>query len=92
VLVDWPGVEDAAVFGYENKAGIQEVGAALVVADDFDIAVLREGLLKKLGPSRCPSRFFRVNKILRNRAGKPMRGQLSRQITEWVAKQETDAG
>lgn len=92
VLVDWPGIEDAAVFGYENTAGVQEVGAALVVADDFDIAALREGLLKKLGPSRCPSRFFRVDKILRNRAGKPMRAQLSKQITQWAATRTPDAG
>jgi acyl-coenzyme A synthetase/AMP-(fatty) acid ligase len=83
-LVDYPGVEDAAAFGFINKIGVQDVAVAIVIADNFDIDTLKIKLHEKLGGARYPSYFIKVNKIPRNQMGKVMRGQLSKQFDQLV--------
>lgn len=79
-LVDQPGVADAAVFGLENKMGLQDIAAAIVVAEDFDIKALQQRVLERFGATRSPSVFFKVRQISRNHMGKIMRAHMSKQF------------
>jgi len=81
-LLDHEGVIDAAAFGIEGKTGIQEVAAALVVADGFDFEALHAALLAKLGKVGAPQQFFRVKEIPRNEMGKVMRTQLASHVAK----------
>ena len=75
-LQEYEGVRDAAAFGYEDKSGIEAVGAAIVVDDHFDIPALRRFLLWQLGQDACPQRVIAVSGIPRNEMGKPLRVRL----------------
>lgn len=88
-LVDYPGVEDAAAFGYCSTMGVQDFAIALVIADDFDLEALKRGLEQQFGRSRSPSYYIRVDKVPRNQTGKVLRGQLSTQFRTVLERQET---
>ena len=70
--------------------GRQQVAAAIVVSDNFDLESLRKELLNKLGQKRIPAIFFRLDKIPRNQMGKAMRVQMSRHFEELMAKQKVE--
>lgn len=76
-IVDFEGIQDAAVFGLENTLGVQEIAVALVIPDEFNLKELQLALMEKFGRSRLPSQFFRLKKIPRNQMGKVRRVLLS---------------
>ena len=75
-LLDHEGVIDAAAFGIKGKAGMEEVGAALVIPEGFDLEALHAALLTRLGKAKAPKQYFRVAEIPRNEMGKVVRAQL----------------
>jgi len=81
-LQSYPGIEDAAVFGVENKLGVAEVAAALVIADDFDISALQAALKAEFKPVSLPQHLFRVTAVPRNQMGKPLRLQMAESFRE----------
>jgi long-chain acyl-CoA synthetase len=87
-VLAYPGIEDAAAFGFSRKVGIEEIGIALLVKEDFDIAALQSVLVKKFGN---PIRFFRVKQIPRNPMGKVLRGQLREDFSAILAEHERRA-
>ena len=81
-LQSYPGIEDAAVFGVENKLGVAEVAAALVIPEDFDIPALQAALRAEFNPVAVPQHLFRVNSVPRNQMGKPLRVQMAASFRE----------
>ncbi len=76
------GVIDAAAFGFENQRGIEDICAAIVASENFDMGELQKFLIGVLGKIRAPSVMLRVNEIPRNAMGKAMRGQLREKFGE----------
>ena len=89
-LLDYEGIKDAAVFGLENKMGIEDIAAAIVAVENFDTKALKLDLMKKYGADRTPSLFFFVAQIPRNHMGKVMRGHMSNFFAEFMAKREEE--
>jgi acyl-coenzyme A synthetase/AMP-(fatty) acid ligase len=85
-LLDYAGIQDAAVVGLENATGIQEIAAAVVASGDFDMRALRTELQKTFGAQRAPTLYFKVEKIPRNQAGKVMRAVMKQQLASIMAK------
>lgn len=81
LLSDCHGIEDAAVFGLERERGVQQIAAAIVVADDFDMDSLKKLFAEKLPPLKRPACILRVKHIPRNQTGKVMRDRLSREFS-----------
>ena len=54
-LLEYPGIIDAAAFGFENHLGAEDVCAALVVAEGFDMNALQVYLGKALASHLQPS-------------------------------------
>ena len=75
-----PGVEDAAVFGYQNAYGIQAVAAALIVPADFAFAALQKSIATRFGRHAVPERFIVMKQIPRNEMGKIQRVLLARML------------
>jgi len=67
-----PLVIDAASFEYETKAGVKQIGIALVTEDGLDVQSLIRDFDAKFGPA-APKLVARSEKIPRNAMGKPMR-------------------
>ena len=88
-MLAYPGIEDAAAFGFMGKLGFEQVAIALVAKEDFDIPALHSGLVKKFGAPVC---FVRVKQILRNQMGKVVRGQLRGEFLATLAEHERRAG
>lgn len=80
-------VADGAVFGMENRAGIQDLAAVVVAPDHFDFGSLREGFIAKFGRAYTPSFFIRIDRVPRNAMGKVMRAQLTQQLGPHLLKQ-----
>jgi acyl-CoA synthetase (AMP-forming)/AMP-acid ligase II len=79
-LGDYQGISDAAVFGLENRMGIEDIGAAIVAAENFDMRALQQALLETFGKARSPSVYFKVQHIPRNEMGKVMRAHMSKRF------------
>ena len=88
-LLAYPGIEDAAAFGFMGKSGFEQVATALVAKEDFDIPALHSGLVKKFGAPVC---FVRVKQIPRNQMGKVVRGQLRGRLSAILAEHERRTG
>lgn len=80
------GVADGAVFGVENRLGIQDLAAVMVVPEQFDFNALRQGFSTKFGTAYTPSFFIRVDQVPRNAMGKVMRAHLTRQLGPQLLK------
>ena len=85
-LAGYKGVADAAVFGFEDNAGVSSIAAAIKAPEGFDLEELKEESLRKLGSVRCPSVFFKVKQIPRNQMGKVVRGDLKRILATRMAR------
>ncbi|MEK6789347.1 MAG: class I adenylate-forming enzyme family protein [Pseudomonadota bacterium] len=77
-----PGIEDAAVFGYQNANGIQAVAAALIVPAGFVFAELQKSIAARFGRYAVPERFIVMKRIPRNEMGKIQRAQLARMLEQ----------
>ncbi len=73
---DFPGVRDAAAFGFEPPNGLIQLGLAVVGDPDCDLRALDRELRAQL-PGAHPTAFWRVAEIPRNRMGKVERGMLA---------------
>ena len=76
LAAEHPGVKDAAAFGLERRAGIQEVAIAVVTEEGCDLRAL-DAMFRATMPSGHPSVFWRIDAIPRSRLGKPLRAQLT---------------
>lgn len=74
-------VTDAASFEYETRAGVKQIGMALVTEDALDVQALIRDLDAKFG-SAAPKLMARVPEIPRNGMGKPMRRTLAEKYKE----------
>ena len=73
---EFPGIQDAAAFGIERRAGIQEVAIALVTDDGCDLRALDAALRARV-PVGHPTIYWRIDAIPRGRMGKIQRGKLA---------------
>jgi long-chain acyl-CoA synthetase len=71
-----PHIIDAASFTYVASSGIDQVGIALVSADDVDVAALIQDFKREFGEA-SPQLVARVSEIPRNATGKPLRLELA---------------
>lgn len=76
LAAQFPGVRDAAAFGFERSTGLAELGLAVVADADCDLRALDRDLRARL-PGGYPTTFWRVSEIPRNRMGKAERGVLA---------------
>ena len=70
------GVRDAAAFAVERRAGIIEVGLAVVTDESCDLRQL-DLALRAAMPLGHPTAYWRINAIARGRLGKAQRAQLT---------------
>ena len=70
------GVRDAAAFPLERRAGIPEVGLAVVCGPECELRELDRELRARL-PLGHPTAFWRIDEIPRTRLGKAQRGRLA---------------
>lgn len=75
-VIGHPGVGDACSFSYTAESGIEQIGLALVVSDNFDVQALVRELSAQFDVS-APTLVARVDSIPRNEMGKPLRRELS---------------
>lgn len=80
-ILNFPGIQDAACFGIENKNGITQVACALVCPEDFNLKKLKQHLLNIHGIAKAPSIFLKIKKIPRNTMGKVQRIYMSQKFT-----------
>ena len=85
-FIDYPEIEDAAAFEIKNAMGIPDIGAALVVPENFDLKKLKQDLLGKFGKGGSPNKFYKLEKIPRNQMGKVMRFELTQKLSEKPVK------
>lgn len=76
----YPGIVDGAVFGYTNAHGVQQIAAAVVVADGFDFKAFQGNLTKHFGQQTAPVKLMSMKKVPRNDMGKIQRQQLTQQL------------
>ena len=72
----FPGVRDAAAFGFERHAGIPAVGLAVVTEADCDLRALDRSLRDRM-PTGHPTAYWRLDGIPRSRLGKALRAKLA---------------
>lgn len=77
VMLEQPGVRDAAAFAAPGPGGLPEVAAALVVDAGFDAVAFRAALRQRLGQTREPKAILRLLSIPRTAVGKVRREALS---------------
>jgi acyl-coenzyme A synthetase/AMP-(fatty) acid ligase len=83
LLLDHPGVRDAAVFGVERPDHEQEMHAALVLGAGTDVdAVLAYCRSRSLRPYEVPHRVHVLDRLPRNGMGKVDRHRL-REAVRW---------
>ena len=76
LALEFPGVRDAASFGFERASGIAELALAVVAAPGCDLRAL-DRLLRQQLPVGHPTIFWQVAEIPRNRMGKVERAVLT---------------
>lgn len=91
-IQDFPGVQDAAAFSFENHLGLVDICVAMVVQNEFDLKALQKHIIAALGIDRDPSVFMRIKEIPRNQMGKPLRKQLQDSFGEGLRQQSRPKG
>lgn len=72
----FPGIRDAAAFGFEHPGGRPELGIAVVANPGCDLPAL-DRLLRQQLPGAHPTTYWNVAEIPRNRMGKAERATLA---------------
>lgn len=85
-LLAYPGVRDAAVFGVENALGFMEMAAVMVVDEAFDFEALQRAIAGKVNPYAVPAHYFRVDEVMRNHMGKPLRLKMGEIFRDQLVK------
>jgi long-chain acyl-CoA synthetase len=80
-----PGLLDAAAFGLERRAGIPEVGLAVVSEADCDLRALDQHM-RSVMPAVHPTAYWRIDAIPRSRLGKVLRAQLAEDYDRVVVR------
>lgn len=73
------GIKDALTFEYEDQNGVNRIGSAITIEDDFNAGELPSLIAANLLLTHQPTQVVVVNEIARNQAGKPLREKM-RQI------------
>lgn len=82
VLYRYPGVREAAVVGVAHPVMGQMVAAVLVADDGVDLSALRAHVAERLPRHEVPTRYLFVERMPRNPAGKPVKDELRRMLTD----------
>lgn len=80
-LYEHPAVEEAAVFGVPDAAGVQRLVAAVVLSDPMAAAELPSFMTARVGAARCPSEFFVVKSMPRSSNGKVLKHRMAEIVT-----------
>lgn len=92
VLLEQPGVQDVAAFGYEDHRGLETLAAAIVADEERDVEGLRATLARVVPRELCPSVFVRCEAIPRNVMGKPERRHLRDLYGEAARRAQRESG
>jgi long-chain acyl-CoA synthetase len=83
VAFGFPGITDAAAFGYTDPSGLSTVALVFVSAQPLDFDQLTVSMRSQLGES-APSRIARVDHIPRTESGKVLRDDVARLFTQRI--------
>jgi acyl-coenzyme A synthetase/AMP-(fatty) acid ligase len=78
VLLNYPGVREAAVFAYPHEIAGQLAAAVVVADDDVDLADLRAHAVQHLAAHKIPWLMSKANSLPRNKMGKILKRRLAR--------------
>jgi acyl-coenzyme A synthetase/AMP-(fatty) acid ligase len=81
IALEFPGVTDAAVFGYVDTRGLTTVALVFTADETIDVTAFSAFLASRLGDS-SPRRMARVAAIPRTRTGKVNRENVAQLFTE----------
>lgn len=90
LIGSYHGLLDAATFGFENHLGLEDICAAVVVVNDFDMEAFRRHLAQILDKNQNPSLIITLKEIPRNQIGKVMRQQLREQYGDALRQRLKD--
>jgi long-chain acyl-CoA synthetase len=90
LIGSYHGLLDAATFGFENHFGLEDICAAVVVVNDFDMEAFRRHLAQILNKNQNPSLIITLKEIPRNQFGKVMRQQLREQYGDALRQRLKD--
>lgn len=88
----YAGILDVATFGFENQLGYEDICAAVVVADGFDMETFRQYLTRTMPKHKKPAWIIRLHEIPRNQIGKPLRTQMREQFGDFLRQQQRTMG
>ena len=88
-IQSYGGILDVATFGFENQQGIEDICAAIVVANDFNMEAFQLHLTQTFPKHKKPSLIIRLEEIPRNQMGKPLRSQMREQFGDVLRQQRT---
>lgn len=80
VLLEHPGVVDAAVIGMPDARWGESGVAVVVPSGELDVDVLRAHCLERLARYKCPAQFVAVDAIPRSAAGKILKPALRQRL------------
>jgi acyl-coenzyme A synthetase/AMP-(fatty) acid ligase len=83
VAFGFPGVTDAAAFGFTDQSGLSTVALAFVSEQPVDFDQLTETMRSHLGES-APRRIARLDHIPRTESGKVLRDEVARLFTQRI--------
>jgi len=77
-----------ATFGFENQQGVEDICAAIVVTNDFNMEAFQLHLTQTFPKHKKPSLIIRLEEIPRNQMGKPLRSQMREQFGDVLRQQQ----
>jgi len=77
-LTEFPGIQNAAVFGMEDDEWGYTVSAAIITQPGFNIseAEIKEFLLNKISPFKVPKKYYFLNEFPMSSLGKVQKNKL----------------
>lgn len=93
VIITYPGIQEAAVFGVPDRLRGQSITACLILEEGTSIqtAALRRYLLDHMAAYKVPRKYFIMKDFPRTALGKVRKNILRQQISD-VLKEDSKAG
>jgi O-succinylbenzoic acid--CoA ligase len=84
-LTEFPGIQNAAVFGMEDDEWGYTVSAAIMTQPGFNIseAEMKEFLLNKISPFKVPKKYYFLNEFPMSPLGKVQKNKLREKVKNY---------